>query len=630
MGDGSSLWEEIESGVWRLRDSCDVYAVLGPAGTVLVNAGTGTAAYHFGDLRARGAAEPFTVLLTHHLRDHSDGARRLHDAGAVVLANYGDRDFYLDPEQHFRERQTWNSYDNRWDRRGPVRPVPVSGWLRDYETHEIAGLTWEVVPTPGHTNGASSYVVTLPGGRRLAFTGETVCGPDGRTSRLASLQYDYNDLGGAVNLWHSAGRLLAARPDRLLPSRGEPMDDPAAALTALRANLRRIDEILPGFAASLPGSDAPEADDLEEILPGRLFRSRHSFANTHFVIGESGRVLALDYGYNQTGFRMPQRQHPSTRRALLHGLDGLRRRFGDGVRIDTVLITHFHDDHVAGIPVLRRLFGTEVWAGENFADVLERPERYDLPCLWYEPIPVARRLPCGASFTWDGVPVTLHPMSGHTRYATLICLEVGGVRVAHTGDQIFFQPWEFAPGAWQFTNHVYQNGLDLGCYRETVAHLERFAPDWILTGHTDPYQTSGAWWEAIRRGAEAFDDVHRALMPLGDDEAHFGAESQPAKLYPYRAHLPAGAATVTFDGWVMNPFPTPQEAVVCLVAPEGWETAPVRLTLGPRERKEFTIALTPPAGAVCRRQPVALDLTVGGRPFGQVTEALVSVGAPYF
>jgi glyoxylase-like metal-dependent hydrolase (beta-lactamase superfamily II) len=45
---------------------------------------------------------------------------------------------------------------------GPIRPVPVTDWMRDYETREIAGLRWETVPTPGMTNGASSYVVTLP------------------------------------------------------------------------------------------------------------------------------------------------------------------------------------------------------------------------------------------------------------------------------------------------------------------------------------------------------------------------------------------------------------------------------------------------------------------------------------
>lgn len=618
-----SRWEPVEDGVSRFRDSCNVYAVQGPEGTVLINAGTGRAAEHLDELGRRG---PLTVLLTHHFRDHTDGAIRFHaEARAEILGNYWDQEYYLDPDQHFRERQIWNSYDNRWDRFSPVRPLPVTGWMRDYETRTIAGLSWQVVPTPGHTNGASSYVVTLPGGRRLAFVGEVICGP-GQTSRLAPLQYDYNDLKGAINLWYSCGRLREADPTRLLPSVGESMDDPAGAISGFQANLRRIDEILPGFAENLK---EPEDDDLEEVLP-RLYRSRHANACTHFIVSRSGdRVLSLDYGYNDTEYRPPARHHLSNRRPLLHGLKGLKTRFGTE-RIDTVLVTHYHDDHVNGIPLLQRLFGTDVWAAAHFSDILERPERYDRPCLWHEPIPVARHLPCGETLQWEDVAITLHPMSGHTRFSTLICLEIDGTRVVHTGDQIFFEPWGgFGPESRLFTNHVYKNGLDLGCYRETLEHLRRFQPEWALTGHTEPYCVTPESYAVIERGALAFDDVHRRLMPLGDEEIHFGPEAQGAKLKPYRAHRPDGG-DIMFDGWILNPFPTPQTAVARLIAPEGWESAPVTVELGPREQKAIRIALTPPPGTRCRRQPVALDLTVDDRPFGQVTEALVTVGLPRF
>jgi glyoxylase-like metal-dependent hydrolase (beta-lactamase superfamily II) len=441
------------------------------------------------------------------------------------------------------------------------------------------------------------------------------------------LQYNYNDLDGAVNLWHSCNRLLDANLDRLFPSLGEAIDHPAGAIAALRANLRRIDEMMPGFAVNLYDLNDPNYDEIEEVLP-HLYRSKGAVAETHFLLSESGRVLALDYGYNSAAVKSPQRSHFSNRRSLLHGMKGLKKRFGIE-RIDTVLVSHYHDDHVNGIPLLQRLYGTEVWAAEHFADILERPERYDRPCLWHEPIPVTRHLPCGETFLWENIPITLYPMSGHTRFSTLLCLEVDGTRVAHTGDQIFFQPWEFGPDAKLFTNHVYKNGLDLGCYLETWEHLRRFRPELVLTGHTNPYRTTPEWLDVIEKGARAFDDVHRLLMPLGDDDVHFGPESQAAKLKPYHAHLPNGGS-IAFDAWVINPFPTPQTAVVHLITPDGWDSEPVSLSLEPRERKEFVITLTPPPDAQCRRQPVALDLTVGDRPFGQVTEALVSIGVPRF
>ncbi len=617
----TSAWQKIHDGVFMFQDSCRVYAVQCPQGTVLINVGTGLAADHLGEVVQNG---PVTVLLTHHFRDHTDGSIRLHAAGAKIHGPYWEEEYYLDPDQHFRERQIWNSYDNRWDRFSPIRPIPVTDGMMDYETRNIAGLEWEVIPTPGVTNGASSYLVTI-NGRRLAFVGEVICG-HGRTARLAPLQYNYNDMSGAVNLWHSCSRLLDAKPDMLLPSLGEPIDDPTGAIGAFKNNLKRLDEIVPGFAALL---NDPDEDDIEEILP-RLYRSKHGGAHTHFVISKSGKVMSLDYGYHTAAYLAPTKQHVSNRRPFLHGLNGLKNHFGID-RIDTVLATHFHDDHVNGIPLLQRLFGTTVWAGAHFSDILERPDRYDRPCLWHEPIKVSRHLPDAETVYWEDVPITLYPMSGHTRFATLVCMEIDGKRIAHTGDQIFFdtEGKDFESGAKLFANYVYKNGLDVGCYKRTLEDLRRFQPEWILTGHTMPYQTSDEWYKALEHGANAFDEIHQRLMILGDSDVHFGAESQGGKLTPYRLHLPTGG-TAEFQGWILNPFPSAQKATARLVCPDGWESPSIEVELGSREQKEIQISITPPVGTCYRRQPVSLDVTVGGRPFGQVAEALLTVGYPRF
>ena len=615
-------WEKIRDNLLLFRDSCHVYAVRGPTGTVLVNAGTGRCADHLAEIAAGGS---LTVVLTHHFRDHTDGALRLREAGAEILGPYWDQEYLIDPEQHFRERQVWNSYDNRWDRFAPIRPLPIADWLMDYEQREIAGLAWEVVPTPGATNGASSYVVELDG-ERLAFGGETICGT-GRTGRLAPFQYNYNDLSGAVNVWHAAARIGDAAPDLILPSLGDPIDDPTSAIAALRENVARIDEINPGFRQQLI---EPAEDDIEEVIP-RLYRSRYASAQTHFIVGQSGKILCIDYGYTTLGHMMPGKSHLSNRRSALHGLRGLKKHTG-ATSIDTCLVSHFHDDHVNGIPLLQRVFGTEVWAGRQFSDLLENPTRYDRPCLWHEPIKVANHIPNGETVYWDDIAITVYPMSGHTRFATLLCLEIDGVRVAHTGDQVFFGTPDgsaFGPGAEPFTNHVYKNGLDIGCYKQSLADLRAFGPDWILTGHTIPYQTSAEWYQTIERGAIAFDEVHQVLMALGDDDIHFGAESQGGKLKPYQLHLPDGG-DAQFDGWILNPFPSPQRAIIQLIGPPDWESEVVEVDLGPREQKEIRIGMKLPADVRCRRHPVGLDLVVGDRPFGQVSEALVTVGYPKF
>ena len=618
-----SVWTQLQDQVYLLRDSCLVYAVQGSEGTVLVNAGTGLAAEHLGEVVV---GDEIVVLLTHHFRDHTDGAIRLQEQGAKVLGPYWDQAYLVDPEQHFRERQIWNSYDNRWDRFSPVRPVPVDGWMMDYEVRRIAGLDWEVIPTPGVTNGAVSYAVTV-NGQRLVFVGEVVCGI-GKVGRVAPWQYNYNDLTGSVNVWRSSSRILKAGPDWLLPSLGETVDDPQGAVDALKVNLHKLEGIQPGISNQYRD---PDEDDIEEVLP-HLYRSKYANAQTHFVIGESGKVMAIDYGYHTQAYASPGKHHVSNRRPFLHGLTGLKKRFGVD-RIDTILVSHFHDDHVNGMPMLQRLFDSEVWAGENFADILEDPPQYDRPCLWHEPIRVHRRLPLGETFYWENIPITLYPMSGHTRFATLICMEVDETRVSHTGDQIFFRGGKdgnaYGEGSRNFTNHVYKNGLDVGCYMQTLGDLKAFRPELVLTGHTQPYRPDDAWLDVIEGGAQAFDEAHTSLMALGDDDVHFGAESQGAKLKPYQVHAPDGGR-IDFNGWVLNPFPFAQTATLKLICPDGWQSEPIFVEMDAREQKAIRVSVIPPPEAICRRQPVALDLTVGDRPFGQVTEALVTVGLPVF
>lgn len=618
-------WEELEAGIFRFRDSCNVYAVRGRDDAwLLINSGTGIVSEKLDGL---GRVRALTVLLTHHFRDHSAGAEKLRrGAGARIAGPWHEREHLSGEQRAMRAKQAVCLYDLTWDQFAPIEPLAVDRWMLDYDVPTIAGLQVEVIPTPGPTMGACSYVVTLQSGRRIAFVGELMSGA-GKLPRLSPLQYNYNDLLGVENVLLSWDRLLGAKPDVALPSLGAPVKDCAAAVARLRENAARFEAIQPGIAARL--AKRPAAG-VEEVLP-RLFRAEGAMAETHFLVSRTGKILALDYGYDSAAVRFPGRQDSFTRRPLLHSIRALQERTGVG-RIDTVIATHYHDDHVAGIPLLQRIFGTELWAGANFADLLERPQDFDRPCLWPEPMRVARRLPLGETFLWEDVAITLHPMTGHTEFSTLVLLEFDGHRVAHTGDQFFYLDPKAnrltgpEGGGGGFTNHVYRNGLALGGYDGFVRRLRAFQPELILSGHYIPYRTSDEAWRIMAATAKAFDDAHRAILPLGEEEAHFGAEGQAAKLQPYQLRLPAGPACAALRGWVLNPFNRTASAEIRFVLPPvGWSVPPLTLALEAREKRVFETTLTVPAGAHCARQPIALELTVDGQPFGQVAEMWVTI-----
>lgn len=614
------IWERVLAGVWCFRDSCNVYAVEGDQGVVLVNAGTGAWLSALEQL----PAPPVALLCTHYFRDHSAGAARAARAGIPVFAPEYERAIFADPEQHFRQRESYIIYDNLWDLYAPIELIPLAGVMEDYEVRTVAGLTIEAIPLPGATLSQTGYGVTLRSGQRVVFCGEAIHS-HGKLPRIAPLQYNYNDLAGALQCGFSVERLREWQPEALFPSLGPPLlADTDGALLALKDNLRAALAIR---SAGLGAFEALDDNPLIKVTD-HVWLDARSVANTWYVLSDSGKVLALDYGYHSTtcsgwqGYPKPER-----RRALLHGLSALKKQFGVE-KIDTVLVSHFHDDHVCGIPVLQRLHGTQCWVAENFADLLEQPSAHCFPCTWPEPIRVDRRLPLNQTFTWEEYTFHLAPMSGHTRFAALIGFEADGRRFAHTGDQYFFYD-----GVERFDtnrraqNHVYRNGALLDGYAQSGAWMLSWRPEIVLQGHQPAMHTDPAFFQQIADWDKDYAALHRRLMPLADNETHFNLDSMGGWLWPYRTHLPEPvpfSVTVT----VRNPLPRAAPLQVRLVGPEGWVGESTSLIAEPHAEVSCCLSITPTD--VCRRQPFAVELTADGQPFGQVAEALVTIGSEAF
>lgn len=617
-------WQQLAPGLWLYpNDSCNVYAVAGTgtdAGITVIDAGTGAWIDHADELPLPVRA----LACTHYFRDHSAGAARAAEIGIPVFVPEYERQIFEDPMQHFRERETYIIYDNLWDLYAPVTPVRLEGVLRDYDSPTLAGTQFEVIPLPGVTMSQSGLGFTLQDGRRAVLCGEAIHSP-GRLARIAPLQYNYNDLSGAVQCFYSASELLKYAPDVLLPGLGTPiMDSVPEALSQLQENLRSLTAVRPAVTGVLNHQGSPRLHRVTD----HVWKDSHSVANTWYVISKSGKALALDYGYNSatcSGWQGYAR--PARRRALLHGLDGLREVFGID-RIDVVLVSHFHDDHVCGIPVLQRLFDTECWAAENFADLLEQPDAHCFPCNWPIASQVNRRLKLEEEFTWEEYTFRLHPMSGHTRFASLIGFEADGKRFAHTGDQYFFNNGvQTFDGNTRSQNHVFRNGALLDGYRLSGEWMLSWRPDVVLQGHQDAMWTDDAFFRHISEWDADYAELAKAIMALGDEDAHFNLDSWGGWIWPYRTHIEE-SAPFELKVSVRNPLPEPAVLIVTPVLPAGWMAEPAAINSGSREEAVCTLTIHPIG--TCRRQPIAVDLAANGKRFGQVAEALVTIGNEQF
>jgi glyoxylase-like metal-dependent hydrolase (beta-lactamase superfamily II) len=600
---------QVAPNVFVFSDTVNVHLIRSGSEAVLIDFGSGDILDHLPDFDVESVTD---VLLTHHHRDATQGLARARAAGIRIWAPSTERDLIAAADEHWQMRPLDNLYDLREDRFTLLDDVPIDGVVAEYRTRRYGAVDVLTVPTPGHTPGSVSYLIDIDG-RRLAFTGDLIAAP-GKVWSLAATQWTYTGIEGLGGTILSALDLIDRSPDVLLPAHGDPIEQPEDALRLLGARLQGLIDMR-----------SPEWQ-LEELrqrpyleISRHLLRNRTSVSNTYALLSSTGAALILDYGYDFTT-GLPSGTDRSSRRPWLQTIPALKRDHGID-RVEVALPTHYHDDHVAGFNLLREVEGTAVWAAEDMVDLLQEPRRFDLPCLWYDPIRVDRAIPYGRPIQWHEYELTLHPLPGHTLYAAAIEFEVDGRKVVATGDQ--------QDGRWvaeerpETLNYQYRNGFRFDDFTASAELYRRLRPDLLISGHWLPRPVTDEYLDHLLDAGNELARRHRELLPL--ESVDFGAGGFGATIDPYRSEVAAGDV-LDASVVVRNPFGTPDRADVAIVVPAGWAAEPAVTRVELEARGEARVAFRVRVGAVpVRRARIAADLTVGGVRFGQQAEALVTV-----
>jgi glyoxylase-like metal-dependent hydrolase (beta-lactamase superfamily II) len=520
-----------------------------------------------------------------------------------------ERELFAGADEHWRTRRVRNDYELRDDRFSLLEAVEVAGTVDEYRSRCYGAFDVYTLPTPGHTVGSVTYVVELDG-RRLAFCGDLVYG-DGKVWSLAATQWTYSGVAGQAATVLSCGLLARREPDVLLPAHGDPVEDPQAALARVRERLTELLELRRVEAAPWD-LDGWLREPWQRLSP-HLLRNRTSIATSYGLLSETGAALIFDWGYDLwTG--MPLGGERAANRPLLASIEALKRDHGVD-RVEAVVATHYHDDHVAGMNLLREVEGTEVWATENVVPVLENPERYDLPCLWFDPVPVDRSLPLGEPFRWREYELTAFPLPGHTLFAAAILFEADGRRILVTGDQ------QANEETGSILNYQYRNRFRPHDYVRSAELYLSLRPDVILGGHWAPMEATEERLQQLLDDGRRLEGLHAELLPPDGP----GAAGFVARIEPYGAHVAAGGE-LQLAVVVANPRDREEAATVRLVLPEGWTATPPRCELTVGAGTEETASFRVRVGAdPVRRARIAADVTLGETQFGQQAEALVDV-----
>jgi len=599
-------WKQVSTHLYLWQDTCNAYVVVSDGSAIAVDFGSGDMLEALAEI---GVEKLDYILHTHHHRDQCQGDRSAIQTGTRVLVPEAERDLFVETDRLWQRRQVLNNYDVRQDRFSLIEPIAIDGVLRDLDRWCWKDYEFRVLPSPGHTTGSISLCGEIDG-RRVAFTGDLIYA-GGKVWSLAATQWSYHTHQGILATLYSLSILEEERPEILLPSHGPAIDNPDSAMASLRANLRTLN----GIREQRSDWEEKIRRPWQEVSPHLLYNTL-SGAASWLVLGVGGKAMMIDCGYFFNDIQVTYGSDRAARRTLPPPMQQLREEYGVN-HIEVAIPTHYHDDHVASMGVLKRLFNTQIWAPENFACILAAPRRYDLPCLWFDPVPIDVVLPMNASMHWNNYEFGIYPLPGHTHYAAAICFEVDGKKALAIGDQHYNNPY-----LW---NYVYQNRVAIGDYKAAVSLYRRLKPDLILSGHMPPFDVSAELLDKWDTCADEFDRVHRELLPL--NEFDWGPCTFGCFLEPYQLDATPGKWT-SLTAHIKNPLREAADVLIEAIVPPQWQCRPERLSItlesGMWGCVEFKIK--PEACRDrCRRTPIAIDVSVGGRRLGQIAECLVDV-----
>jgi len=609
--EADSRLTRLSPSLWWYRDTCNVYLWTAGERGLLIDFGSGGVLDVLGQT---GVREIVAVAHTHHHRDQCGGDDRAVELGIPIWVPARERSLFDSAEAFWRMRRTYDSYDASSLGFTRATSIPVERTLDDHQRIDWAGGTLEILPTPGHTKGSVSLLAHIDGGP-VAFSGDLIAAA-GRVPTLHDLQWQYGMPDAVGAALHSVVNLAGRGPSRLFPSHGTPMDDGPASLRALATNLRRLAGLLAEIRRNRLWTTWPSSVDqpLTQVLP-HLWVNSHSVANTYALVDDAGDALILDYGF-------PSWDHFfADQRFVAHTLDDFRSAAGLQ-RVRATVPSHYHDDHLAGVPWLQREHGAEAWIHESFAGIVAEPERYDLPCLLQEPIRVDRVLADGDVVEHARARLETFHMPGHTMFALGLAGTLDGIRVAYTGDNLLAG----ALSPLRAAAPIYRNVMRLDSIRVGVERLIEHEPELLLTGHTGALEVTRADLDEFVRWARDLELVFGRLAPVPglEDEA---LDPYVARFDPYRASVAPGGQVETCV-IVRNHDAKPREARVRLRVPAGWHVEPI-LTVGVvpggAESASFAFTVSVSSDALPGRCVVTADVELGHETRGELAETLLEV-----
>ena len=476
--------EEKQGNISKLSDHVFIYH--GPTNVgiirdgenaILIDCGEGSVA---NALPGLGIKKVSQLWFTHHHRDMACGAFAFVAQGAKVCVPVAEKAYFDNVSAYWQNpKNRWNLYDHNPHHLMLAEQIHVDTTVAEGQSKTLGTVKITAMATPGHTDGSMSYLVEVDG-KRLVFSGDAIY-DKGQIWEMWSLQKPAKDLwsyfaflGSRRQLEQSLRSIEAVKPDMLVPSHGQVMKNPIQAMDLL---IQRLDNAYEQFAA-ISSLRRHEPKILAEYsgkkgqmpfrsgkpVPACLKCLDSTGAPNWVLVSQDKAAFVIDCGFEHWG-------HPlKTIQAML--VDGEIKS------VEGLWITHYHDDHVDGIPAFQKAFpDVPCITDHSVAQIISNPIAWRLPCLSQSQARVDKVTKDGESWMWHEFKMTAYHFPGQTLYHAGLLVEGQGVRILLAGDSFSMAGID--------DYYIYnRNWLGKGVgFDRCISLIEKLNPTHIIASH---------------------------------------------------------------------------------------------------------------------------------------------------
>ncbi len=570
-------------------------------------------------LKGLGIKTVDSVVLSHHHRDQVCGFALLDKSVRIGAPEAEAANLAKVDEYWASKKSRWGLTDFHPFRHVLAEPVRVDAAYKDGESFAWGPAKITMLATPGHTDGSASYVVEVDG-LRVAFVGDAIY-DEGQVYDIHSMQKgnkfvcDYHGfMDTRTALMAGLNRVKDAKPSMLIPSHGNLMRDPAKAIDLLAERLDRcydryvaisaLRHYFPKMFEAFDGRPGHMPIRKGKEVPACL---RH-LDTTWVVVSKDKAAFVIDVC------------SPNTAKSIQKLVEK-----GDIRWVEAIWITHYHYDHIEGIPDLVKVYKCPVMADRRVADVVSDPLGWRLTCISPTQVKVDHPTKDGETWQWHEFKMTAYHFPGQTLYHGGLLVESGDLRMLFVGDSYTMS------GIDDYCAHN-RNWLGKGLGFDYCLELTRkLKPTHIFNEHVDPaFDFTDDEVAFMRANLAEREKLFGEIVPW--DHANYGMDEPWCRCFPYEQEFGDGPGIhrdVLFRVVFTNHSSEARTASCRAVLPSAWgggTTDWSRATIKPKADGEVKLSFLVPPAAKPGRYIIPVDVRYDTRDLPQFTEAIVVVG----